>query len=287
VQPLFQAVDINFRTTEKVFTIERCLDCGVAQTSPRPEKSVLGQFYPRVYYPTGGLDPRTYNRRTRQFQKDKLAIVRRHRAGGRLLDVGCGAGYFVREASLAGFDAEGVEFDAEAADFGRKAWNLRIVVGDLLGAGFADESFDVITLWQVLEHLPHPSETLMRIHRLLRRRGLLVVAVPNFASLQSRVFRDRWYHLEVPRHLFHYDPVSLRALLMRHHFAVLSEDHHSREHNWAGIMGSVISFSPLRPSLAGAVGRKFIGRPLSKIAAGVETAFGNGGTFSVCAEKQE
>ena len=198
---LFSATDVNFRTTEEVFSIARCRTCGTSQTIPRPPQESLGKYYPPVYYPIGGFSPSYDRRRIRPFQRDKVDIVRRFRTSGALLDAGCGAGFFVREASEAGFDARGVEFSPDAVEFGRKYSGVRITEGEILHADFPERSFDIVTLWQVMEHLPNPVEILAGIRKLMKPGGILIVAVPNFDSLQAKVFRGRWYHREVPRHL--------------------------------------------------------------------------------------
>ena len=284
--PMFRAQDLNFHTTEEVFAVERCPTCGVAQTVPRATEEELGHYYPSRYYPTVVLDASQYERSIGRFQKDKVAFFRRYRTGGKLLDIGCGAGYFLRECSASGFDAEGIEFSREAASFGRSQWQLRITEGDLLSAQLADGSFDVITMWQVFEHLPNASAALDRVYALLRPGGLLVVAVPNIGSWQARLFRGRWYHLDVPRHQYHFEPRTLRALLAKRGFVVRGESHQSAEHNWAGIMGSLVEFSPSHISLAGRALRRYVGRPLAGAAAWLEAAMGKGGTFTLCAEKR-
>jgi SAM-dependent methyltransferase len=245
----------------------------------------MGKYYPAVYYPIGDMDDDRYQKTIGRYQREKVALLRMEKQQGRVLDVGCGAGYFVREAIKAGYAAEGVEFSPEAAEFGRRHWNLPITVGDAQGLGYPDDAFDAVTLWHVLEHLSHPAEMLGTVHRLLRDDGVLILAVPNFASLQARVFKARWYHLEVPRHLYHFDPASLRALLARKGFRVEWESHDSTEHNWAGILGSVAPLVPRNNSRVGHAIRKLAGRPLSRMIAGVETALKSGGTFTLVARK--
>lgn len=283
--PLFAARDLNFATTSESFTIERCPSCGVAQTSPRPPDETLGKYYPPVYYPIGEFDEGRYQHTIGKYQRDKIRLLKAEKQQGKVLDIGCGAGYFVREALAAGYDAEGVEFNADAAEFGRRQWGLPLTVGDAQSVGYAEGSFDAITLWHVLEHLPHPAEMLATVYRLLRNEGVLVVAAPNFASLQARLFKARWYHLEVPRHLYHFDPKSLRALLDHKGFRVDREIHDSAEHNWAGILGSIVPLTPPKISALGQAARKLTGRPVARMVAGLETAMKSGGTFTVIARK--
>jgi SAM-dependent methyltransferase len=278
---LFTARDYNFRTSEELFSILRCSACGTAQTLPRPPEETLGRYYPPGYYPTGGYDPVYYRRRILPAQREKLAIVRTFRPSGTLLDIGCGAGFFVREASQGGFSAEGIEFSHEAAEFGRRESGVRITEGDFLDSQFADHSFDVVTLWHVLEHLPRPAESLRKIRSLIRPGGLLIIAVPNFDSIQATVFRGHWYHLEVPRHLYHFTPAALRRFLGSQGFDVRGETQRSLEHNWAGILGSLMPLSPANGSFAGRMVRRFAGRPLARAAAAVETSMHKGGTFTL------
>jgi len=220
------------------------------------------------------------------LQREKISFLAKHRTGGSLLDVGCGVGAFVRAASLAGFQAQGIELSAQAVEFGRRAWGITVRHGDVLEERYPAGSFDVVTLWQVLEHLAQPIATLQRIHQLLRDGGLLILAVPNFASIQSRVFRSRWYHLEVPRHLFHYTPTSLRSIVHAQGFRVLQLHYHSREHNWAGILGSICTFDALSATLFGRVFRELAGKPVASALASLESIVKRGGTFTLCAEKQ-
>lgn len=278
---LFSARDLNFQTTDEVFSVVRCRACGTAQTVPRPAEHSLGRFYPPSYYPTGGYDRAYYRRRIQPSQRDKLDIVRRFRQFGTLLDVGCGAGFFVREATEQGFSAQGIELSREAVEFGMREGDVRLREGDLLHTQYPDTSFDIVTLWHVLEHLPQPVETLKRIRALLKPGGMLVIAVPNFDSFQARVFRGRWYHLEVPRHLYHFSPGTLRRLLDAGGFDVLAEYQQSPEHNWAGILGSLVPLVAPNGSYVGRLARLVAGRPLARAAAAVETAFHRGGTFTL------
>ena len=174
-----------------------------------------------------------------------------------------------------------IEVSHEAVEFGRREGARTLMEGDFLVSPFAEESFDVVTLWHVLEHLPRPVETLKKIRGLLTPSGLLVIALPNFNSIQARVFRGRWYHLEVPRHLYHFTPGVLRNLLEKEGFDVRAEYQRSSEHNWAGILGSIVPLSPANGSVSGRLARRVAGRPASRALAALETAFRRGGTFTL------
>jgi SAM-dependent methyltransferase len=128
---------------------------------------------------------------------------------GRLIDVGCGNGEFLVRMRELGWDVTGVEPDPHAAKIAREKYGLPIVLGSLADSDFAPESFDAITMNQVIEHLMDPVSTLKIAKKLLTKNGHLVIQTPNVCSLGHRWFRDRWRGLEPPRHLFLF---SLRTL---------------------------------------------------------------------------
>jgi SAM-dependent methyltransferase len=96
-----------------------------------------------------------------------------------------------------------------------------------------------VSLWHVLEHLDDPGPALAHVASLLQPGGLLLVGVPNLASAQARLGRDRWFHLDLPRHRTHFTPAGLRALLERHGFEILREHHTLLEHNPFGLWQTI------------------------------------------------
>lgn len=281
LRDLYWASDRNFSTTSERFLIAECSACRIAQTIPRPSEQEISHYYPPVYYPTSELSQRDYDRQIGKFQRDKLLRLTMHRSKGKLLDVGCGVGYFVKEAQAAGFDAQGIELSETPVMIGQQRWSLDLRCGDLLDSDYPPRSFDVITFWQAFEHMLHPVQVLDKTRDLLKPKGLLVIAIPNFNSIQSRIFRERWYHLEVPRHLFHYNPDSLSSLVRNHGFEVVGVNFHSREHNWAGILGSILHFAPSAEPFIHKLFRKTIGLYASRILAEIESRLRRGGTFEL------
>lgn len=131
---------------------------------------------------------------------------------GRLLDVGCGDGAFLARMKSLGWDPVGVEPDEKAATAAKARFDGEVFIGTLEAAGFADQSFDAITLSHVIEHVGDPQELLGRCRRLLRKGGRVVVTTPNAESLGHRIFRKDWRGLEVPRHLWVFSLRSLQKL---------------------------------------------------------------------------
>lgn len=140
-------------------------------------------------------------------------IIRINGGGGRFLDVGAGVGALMWVAARKGFEARGVEVSQWAATFAREKTGLDVIEGFLDEAGFAAASFEVVTLNHVLEHVPNPRQLLAEVRRVLVDDGLLVVGVPNVASIMARLRRGKWASLRPEEHRWHFAPDTLKRLL--------------------------------------------------------------------------
>ena len=144
-----------------------------------------------------------------------------------------------------GFEVHGTEY-SEAATRGADPRATLHITPRLADAALPAASFDQIVLWHVFEHLPDPRETVEEIHRLLKPGGKCVIAVPNFSSLQARLTGAGWFHLDPPRHLFHFPVTALRQLLEQNGFDCLAEHHFSLRQNPFGWVQSALNrFSAL------------------------------------------
>ncbi|GEM_PF-6811529 len=142
-----------------------------------------------------------------------------------ILDVGCGAGFFVKVASQRGIRAVGVDVSQKAVEYG-KIQGLDLREADLLSFNdFANESFDVITFWASLINLYHPKETLQKAYKLLKANGLIVIEVGDIDSYQARIFKKKW-RLNFPYNNFHYSSSTLDDLLERTGFKTIRTDNH-------------------------------------------------------------
>lgn len=193
--------------TGERFILQQCEACGLVFTWPRPDS--LDRYYPMFYRQYGrssaGLLQRLQQRRARRWAPAMGAT-------GRCLDIGCGDGWILAAMRDCGWRVVGLERTVDSARGARHRQRLPVVVGEL--DAFRDEAaFDLIILHQALEHLPDPRGVLRHCHRLLRPGGHLVVAVPNLDSWQARWAGGHWLHLDVPRHLNHFTPASLRRVL--------------------------------------------------------------------------
>lgn len=200
---LFQARDY---ITGDAFEVSRCADCGLARTRPPPDPSRMAAYYPAAYY--GAPDARRFPAVVEVLQRllygaRARAVERLAGAPGRVLDVGCGRGFLLDAFRRRGWSVQGTELDERSAEHARKVLGIPVQIGSPGSWPWPGGHFDAITLWHVLEHLEEPAEMLERARRLLRPGGVLMAGVPNFGSPEARLSRERWFHLDVPRHAVH------------------------------------------------------------------------------------
>ncbi|HEV7576799.1 MAG TPA: class I SAM-dependent methyltransferase [Caldimonas sp.] len=210
------------------WSLRRCTSpaCGLIWLDPMPLPSEAGKFYSDYYThdaTASAVPPKVVRRGLKSRVKTLLGTVifwRRHAfltdllhlqdmPPGRLLEVGCGGGQFLRQASLAGWKAVGIDFDQKAISAARQIPNAEAFVGDLLSMGLEANSFDAVVMNNVIEHLPMPESVFRECQRVLRPGGRLVMVTPNTASLGHKEFGKDWRGLEVPRHLHLFSPANL------------------------------------------------------------------------------
>jgi 2-polyprenyl-3-methyl-5-hydroxy-6-metoxy-1,4-benzoquinol methylase len=189
------------------FTVSQCLQCGLAFTNPRPTPQSIKLFYEDYFDGYMKADSAIYTDRAREVVQ--LVDIKK----GCALDIGCGTGSFLVELQRLGWEVAGIEPDPVACELARTQHALDVHLGTLDSAKLEVAQFDVVTLWHVLEHIRQPTDHLRICHDLLKPGGWLVVEVPNFGSLQSRVFRNVWYALSLPEHLYHFSSSTLRRVL--------------------------------------------------------------------------
>lgn len=195
----------------------RCRRCGLEYVSPRPRSGEIVQAYSQ------GADPAYVSQMAAREQTFAAAVVRIEslRPGrGRLLDVGTAAGGFLAAARARGWDVEGCEPNRWMAEWGSRHYGLNIRPGDLFDQDFSPASFDVVTLWDVIEHTPDPSRVIARVAELIRPGGLLVVNYPDRGSWIARILGRKWPFLSSV-HLFYFTRRTIAQLLEKHGFEVV------------------------------------------------------------------
>lgn len=202
--------------SQKDFTLVRCLGCDLVFTNPRPVEDQNHLYYKSADYishtnSTKGIIGFLYKQVRKINLKRKLAVLNKHKSGKELLDIGCGTGFFPKAANASGYKAKGLEPDADALRFARE--NNGVEAYPLENLAEFKKAFDTITMWHVLEHVYRLTEQLDLIQEALRPGGLFIVALPNYRSYDGQFYGPTWAGYDVPRHLYHFDENSLKALL--------------------------------------------------------------------------
>lgn len=221
-----------------------CSRCETGRLDPLPDDEQIAGFYPPRYYGSTG---RKFNRWIETAVRFVAArhvrfLARKIRRGGRVLDVGCGRGTLLAALADRGLEAHGLEINPDAAEGADPRAKIRIA-GSLAEAGYSANSFDMVIYWHVFEHLRDPRAALEEVWRVLRPGGFVVIAVPNFSSWQARSTGAAWFHLDPPRHIYHFPVASLKTLLTNCGFTCRSEHHFSLRQNPFGWVQSRLNQS--------------------------------------------
>jgi SAM-dependent methyltransferase len=191
--------------------------------SPQPTASDLADLYTETYYVSIDSRERGYDgyvteaENWRRTFRDRLGDLPKTR--GTLLDVGAATGFFVEQAAAVGWDAIGVEPSEWAAAYARDELRVDVRTGTLESMQFPDATFDVVTMWEVIEHLPDPRTTLAEVRRIIRPGGRLVLSTPDAGSPAARLSGKRWLGWrKVPEHVYFFDRANLDRLLRQSGF---------------------------------------------------------------------
>ncbi len=224
--PLMRARDYHYGNPGE-YTQAHCTRCTLAFLDPMYDEAELANFYPKNYYAftdrfAVGSSPRTFKALVWRWLGLREHVTKdpRFARPGRMLDIGCGSGWFISQMRDHGWQVKGVEPNAAAAEYGSRVKGLDIFAGSLLAAGFPASSFDYVRLNHSLEHMVNPNEILDEIHRILANDGKLMIGVPNRDGLNARVFGRYWCHLALPVHTFSYSVKTLSQMVRKHRFEV-------------------------------------------------------------------
>lgn len=215
------------RFSVRGYDVHRCAACDLEFVWPTPPPEAIAAVYERGYFEGGGAGYDDYFSREREQVARKSAVrLAALRAlgvtSGRLFDLGCAAGYFLGHARDAGFTVAGSEPSAEAREAIEPS--LRASVVPSLAALDPAARFDVVTAWDVLEHLPDPDATLRDLRARLVDGGVLAAVVPVLGSTTTRLAPARWDQYKPPEHLWFWSARAVRAMLADHGLTVVREE---------------------------------------------------------------
>lgn len=199
------------------YPIVRCSDCDLVFVGASTSPERLIALYDESYYEDPdqiGYDG--YGQaeaRKRHHDRSLLTEIEELRAPGEMLEIGCAYGFFLDEARARGWRVRGIEPSAYAAQRARERFGLDVVTDAFTELAAEQESVDVVALWDVIEHLPNPRETLELVHEWLRPHGVLALSTGNITSLSARLHGPDWSLMSPPWHQFYFSRPTLRRLL--------------------------------------------------------------------------
>ncbi len=192
---------------EKPDKIVRCMTCGLVYAVPKESTSRLVEDYVEM------VDPEYLKEEKGRRAQGRIILSRIHRfkKHGKILDIGCGPGFFLDEAKRQGWEAQGVDLSGWAKNYAKENFNIEVFRGPLAEAVFPDRSFDVIVMNDVIEHLEDPKSALKEIRRVLKNDGVLYISTPDIDSFLSRLLRAKWWGIN-KYHLFYFSRKTLEEM---------------------------------------------------------------------------
>ena len=219
----------DYYASGETFEVIRCVHCGFLMTQNAPVEAEIGKYYETPDYISHsdtqkGLMNRVYHwvRQYMLSQKARLVKQAAKMPKGTILDYGTGTGYFANTMVRKGWIVKAIEKSPQARTFAKEHFGLDVDAETAL-PHYEAATFDVVTLWHVMEHLEHLNEMWNTLHRILKERGVLIVAVPNPNSYDAQKYKEWWAAYDVPRHLWHFSPSVMQKFGAKHGFILEAE----------------------------------------------------------------
>jgi 2-polyprenyl-3-methyl-5-hydroxy-6-metoxy-1,4-benzoquinol methylase len=211
----------------ETFDLFKCQNCGFTFTQDIPDQAHIGDYYKSEDYISHsdtqkGIINKLYHKARSIMLDRKYRLIQSQVKGNRLLDYGTGTGYFLQYMSTKGYEAQGVEIDADARKFIEDKFGLQVIEPAQFLKKNDKEIYDAISMWHVLEHVEDPDSLLKKMHQLLDHNGKLFIAVPNHISKDAKAYKEYWAAYDVPRHLWHFEPKTMQLMAKKNGFKVES-----------------------------------------------------------------
>jgi len=234
------------KTIHSGFDILQCQECGLARTFPFPSDDILHIHNTIQYY---GMKENKFipilqnvrNLISKIRARRYLLMIPSSIQRPKVLDIGCAEGRFLNSFLEYGCECYGVEHPTYPKQRFINSDRIKYIVGELDVLDLRERSFNIIILWHVLEHLDNPDVVVSRVYDLLASDGILVLAVPNFSSIESKIFKHSWFHLDVPWHKYHFTQKSLKYLMEKKHFEIIQSTTYCFEQGVYGILQSILN----------------------------------------------
>ena len=209
--------------SQENFAIVKCNNCSLLFTTPRPSPKNLSRYYESqdyISHQDKATNPINWVYKLARFftLRSKVKLIERYQSASQLLDVGCGTGHFLKQAQKNNWQVTGVEPGNDARKIAGNLLRDRVFssLDDLDG-----KTFNIITLWHVLEHVTDLNTYLRTLKKMLAKSGTIIVAVPNHKSYDAMHYKQHWAAYDVPRHLYHFDQSTLSQLFKNHNLKII------------------------------------------------------------------
>lgn len=218
---------IDNTVSNKKFEIVGCEFCNFKFTNPRPSEKEIGIYYKSEKYishsnTNKGLIAKLYQIIRKKTLGGKIELMNKLKwSKGSILDVGCGTGMFLEVCKNNGWVTDGIEPDQDARSLAEGRLKKRIEPNIL--ESFKKKTFDIITMWHVLEHIHKLNETIQWMNNRLNSDGYLIVAVPNYESKDAQIYQENWAAYDLPRHLYHFSQGSITELMKKNNFELVEK----------------------------------------------------------------
>jgi 2-polyprenyl-3-methyl-5-hydroxy-6-metoxy-1,4-benzoquinol methylase len=217
--------EFDFFNKKNCYDLLRCTKCGLVFVKDIPEKRTINNIYDRNFFEDyqKTFDNISFLEDSASYKNAIMRISQIYKKGykcGNLLDIGCSVGIFPYVASRY-FSATGIDISEYAINRAKIHFNCRFLVGDVLEKCKENNFYDVVTMWDVIEHLKSPREYIAHIKQLLKFGGLLAITTGNINSLMFKLQRSNWHLLIPPIHLFYFNTKNLIQLLTENDFRIL------------------------------------------------------------------
>ena len=221
------------------FEIRKCNECGFVWTSPQPDEKEMQKSYFSRYYVEN--IPYITSFFSKVFINGRIKKIETFKSSGRILDFGCGDGEFLQRLDKRKWEAIGTDFSESALKrIKSKKINFRFIKCEVNKLNLGD-NFDVISLWGVFEHISSPHKVLKSFRKMLKKDGLLFLCIPNIESYEAKLSGRKWFHLDPPRHLFHYSPNTIKKLLEMENYNIIKSDNFYIEWSLFGMIQTLFN----------------------------------------------
>ena len=226
------ATDREILIEKNSWHVYRCSCCGLGFLDPRPSREDVENFYGEDYFTDqydNGIDPNTRDFRKRlNLEAHRIKFFKSLKRQGRVLDIGCGNGYFLAACRNNGYEVQGLDVSGWAIQYAAQKLGLSVISGELDEIELPHQSFDIITMWHFLEHTRDPHQTILKVRNWMKKDGIIIIDVPNYESTDARRNWINWVGWQLPYHFYHFNPEALKTLVEKCGFHIVkTKNYHS------------------------------------------------------------